>query len=104
MSGDGAAKSIWPLAKDQDSNASYWLLLGDAGAGLLAKDIPNPHLWLYHVCVETDLHGVCALTGPDGTPSPTYIEDKFQYADAVSKMSISSTEELVAEIEKVLAA
>lgn len=101
---DRAAKSIWPLAKEQDARASYWLMLGDGpGAGLLAKGIPNPPLWLYHVCVETESHAVCAMTGADGIPSDLYVEEKFQYADGVSTLEIESTDELVAQIEKVLA-
>jgi hypothetical protein len=105
---DRAAKSIWPLAKEQDEDAAYWLLMpGPYGGPYVLPDpkvVPNPPSWFFHVCVATEMHTVCALTGPDGVASKGYVEQKFQYSDTIRTMEITSTVELEVEIDKILAA
>lgn len=106
--------AIFPLARDQDVKARFWLLRADPRCGpvvmfeegrisILARSsvLPNPPRWTYHVCVEAELHCVCALTGPDGTPNDRYIRETFQYPEDIRSDLVESPEVLRATLDRI---
>ncbi|WP_437726601.1 hypothetical protein [Sorangium sp. So ce861] len=102
---DEAAKAIWPLAREQDDDAGFWLLraapwcgpllmIQKGLIGILPKGIPDPPKWTHHICVATEKHCVCALTGADGFPEERYLAEKFQYAEDVHTTRVAGCSEL----------
>ncbi|HSN99961.1 MAG TPA: hypothetical protein VLS89_16815 [Candidatus Nanopelagicales bacterium] len=110
---DQAALEIFPLANEQDTTSQFWLLrpapecgpaMVEAGViGILAlpEVLPKPPKWTYHVCVETELHCVCSLTGPDGCPNDRYIIEKFQYPEVIRPHPMASAEALRAALDRI---
>lgn len=105
-----AAGYIHALARHQDERARLWLLRPHPDCGPVAMieegsigfhpAIPNAPRWVYHVCVETDDHCVCTLTGPDGAPKASYVETHFKEPDDILPYVTNRLE----EVEKRVAA
>lgn len=102
---DRAAVEILPIARTQDAGARLWLLRAAPECGpaacILAKGISNPPRWAYHVCVEAQVHCVCALTGAGGTPSGQYIDDNFQYPEMVRPIPVEDAEALHTALDRM---
>lgn len=106
-----AAGYIHPLAHHQDSGARFWLLRPhpECGPALMIEEgsirilpsIPHPPRWVYHVCVETQEHCVCALTGPGGEPKGSYLSEHFQDADAILPHAIARYEDLEVRVSAI---
>lgn len=105
-----AAFGVWLVAKTQDDRPLFWVLrpAWDVGPGWMIEEgrigiipaLPEPPRpkWMYHVCVETDLHCVCALTGADGAASDSYCATQFQDGDAVHAMKFDTSERMFASL------
>jgi hypothetical protein len=106
-----AAGYIHPLALHQDPNARFWLLRPDPYCGPVAMieegsigfhpKMPPAPRWVYHVCVETDEHCVCVLTGPDGVPKASYLEEHFKEADAIVPYVMARFEDVEERVSRI---
>jgi hypothetical protein len=106
-----AAEGVIQIARTQDRKARFLLLrpspecgpmvlIKEGRIGILPK-IENPPKWVYHVCVETERHCVCALTGAGGTPREGYVEHHFQYAPDVWTIPIRNEKALAAALSEI---
>ncbi len=62
------------------------------------QDAPR---WVYHVCVETEEHCVCALTGADGAPRASYVEDHFKEPDDILPLVMDRIEDVEKRVSAI---
>lgn len=80
---ESAAWAILPACREQDSGSVVWRLSPTEGRYLSPKaEVGGP--WYHHVTVELLAHCVDSLTGADGTSRSSYLEEHWQYPDAIS--------------------
>lgn len=88
-----AARYLHPLAQHQDPDARFWLLrphpdcgpavmIDEGSIGIQPKTQPSVR-WAYHVCIETQEHCLCVLTGEPGAPKASYLATHFKEPDVV---------------------
>ncbi len=73
----------------------------DEGSISIAPNVGPPLRWTYHVCVETQEHCVCILTGVGGTPKTTYLTSHFQDADAILPHVLDRFESVEAKVSAI---
>jgi hypothetical protein len=106
-----AAEGVIQVARTQDAKARFWLLRPspECGPAIMIKQgtirilpsIPNPPRWVYHVCVETEHHCVCALAGAGGTPREDYVRTHFQYPGDIQTIKLKNEGALAARLSEV---
>lgn len=78
-----AAREILPVAHDVDSQARARILRPTEGRYLATHSMAGRR-WRHHVSVALMQHLVDALTGVDGTEEDRYLNQYFQFPDAVA--------------------
>jgi hypothetical protein len=79
-----AARGVLPLARNVDELAAIAKLLPRPGLGWFvcpARRIDAR--WSHHFSVRVCEHLVDALSGPDGTPAPSYLAQHWRYPEAL---------------------
>lgn len=77
-----AAKLILPSALENDPDSEIWELWPAEGQFVLPRRSIGAR-WYFHATLETQDHYVDALTGVDGTPRVSYLNEHWQESDAL---------------------
>jgi hypothetical protein len=77
-----AAREILPVARQVDAGARARKLLPLEGRFVVTKR-PLEQRWYQHVAVHAQEHVVDALTGVEGTPARSYLEQHWMYPESL---------------------
>lgn len=80
---ESAAWEILPIGRERDPKAQIWQLVPTEGL-YVVPNIEQEVFWFHHFTVEVDAHFVDALTGVDGTPRSTYLDEHWAEGDAIA--------------------
>jgi hypothetical protein len=80
---ESAAWEILPIGRERDPEAQVWQLLPTEGIYVVPR-AKLSQFWFHHFTVEVDVHCVDALTGVDGAPRATYLDEYWTEVDAIS--------------------
>lgn len=89
-----AAQAILPIATGRDATARAWKIKPRSGRGrFVAPKVNFGERWFHHYTVEVEVHGVDAITGPDGTPWGAYLETHWQFTSELQRIQTDLAKE-----------